>query len=56
MEKAIFDYEKILYDSLLVDEHSNAPNYSFKHKHLWIKKATGLGISEFIKIYSLALP
>jgi hypothetical protein len=24
IEKAIFDYEKILYDSLLLDEHSNA--------------------------------
>jgi hypothetical protein len=43
-EKAIFDYEKILYDSILVDDLSN---YSFKHKHLWVKKATGLGVTEF---------
>jgi hypothetical protein len=44
IEKAIFDYEKILYDSILVDDVSN---YSFKHKHLWVKKATGLGVTEF---------
>jgi hypothetical protein len=43
MEKAIFDYEKILYDSILVDDVSNH-NHSFKHKHLWVKKATGLGL------------
>jgi hypothetical protein len=42
-EKAIFDYEKILYDSILVDDVSN----NFKHKHLWVKKATGLGVTEF---------
>ena len=34
MEKAIFDYEKILYDALLDNEHSNALNHNFKHKHL----------------------
>ena len=32
----LFDYEQLLYDSLQ------------KHKHIWIKKATGLGITEFI--------
>jgi hypothetical protein len=46
-EKAIFDYEKILYDSILVNESYNTLNYSFKHKHLWVKKATGLGVTEF---------
>ena len=39
----LFDYEKILYDSLLKE----STNDNFKNKHLWIKKATGLGISEF---------
>jgi hypothetical protein len=39
MEKAMFDYEKLLYDSLLVNEHANALNHTFKHKHLWVKKA-----------------
>ena len=33
----MFDYEKILYDSLLINEGS------FKDKHLSVKKATGLG-------------
>jgi hypothetical protein len=49
IEKPIFDYEKLLYDYLLTDEHSNFlyPNHTFKHKHLWVKKATGLGVTEF---------
>jgi hypothetical protein len=38
-DKPLYDYEKILFDSL-VTEDSN--------KHLWIKKATGLGTSEFM--------
>ena len=45
-EKAMFDYEKLLYDSILVNGISNQ-NYSFKHKHLWVNKATGLGVTEF---------
>jgi hypothetical protein len=52
MEKAIFDYEKILYNSLLDNYYysssNNVSNYvSFKYKHLWVKKATGLGVTEF---------
>jgi hypothetical protein len=43
-EKAIFDYEKILYDALLDNDDSI---HTFKHKHLWVKKATGLGVTEF---------
>jgi hypothetical protein len=34
-----FDYEKILFDNLQ------------QHKHIWIKKATGLGITEFMLRY-----
>lgn len=41
LEYPIFDYEKILYDSLLKNEGN------FKDKHLWVKKSTGLGITEF---------
>ena len=33
----LFDYEKILYDTLM------SRDGSFKDKHLWVKKATGLG-------------
>jgi hypothetical protein len=46
IEKAMFDYEKLLYDSIFLDDVLNH-NYSFKHKHLWVKKATGLGVTEF---------
>ena len=35
----LFDYEQLLYNTLQ------------KHKHLWIKKATGLGITEFMLRY-----
>jgi hypothetical protein len=38
-DKALYDYEQIIFNSL-VTQNSN--------KHLWIKKATGLGISEFM--------
>ncbi|MGA8565319.1 MAG: hypothetical protein WB587_11265 [Nitrososphaeraceae archaeon] len=41
-EYPLFDYEKILYDSLM------SVDGSFKDKHLWVKKATGLGITEFM--------
>jgi hypothetical protein len=41
-EYPLFDYEKILYDSLMSVDNS------FKDKHLWVKKATGLGVTEFM--------
>ena len=47
VEKPIFDYERLLYDSLLDNNYSNILNHNFKHKHLWVKKATGLGVTEF---------
>jgi hypothetical protein len=42
VEYPLFDYEKTLYDSLLTIDGS------FKDKHLWVKKATGLGVTEFM--------
>jgi late competence protein required for DNA uptake (superfamily II DNA/RNA helicase) len=39
VDKPLYNYEEIIFDSL-VTQTSN--------KHLWIKKATGLGISEFM--------
>ena len=39
IEKPLFDYEKIIYDTLQLS------------KHIWIKKATGLGITEFMLRY-----
>ncbi len=47
LEKPLFDYEKLLYDSLLVNDYSNNLHHTFKHKHLWVKKSTGLGVTEF---------
>ena len=35
----IFDWQKMLYDTLL------------EHKHIWIKKSTGLGATEFMLRY-----
>jgi len=43
----MFDYEKLLYDPLLASGFNNTLNHSFKHKHLCVKKATGLGVTEF---------
>ena len=45
VKKPLFDYEKILHDSILVNDVSNYND--FKHKQLWVKKATGLGVTEF---------
>ena len=39
LEFPLFDYEQLLFNTLQ------------KHKHLWIKKATGLGITEFMLRY-----
>jgi hypothetical protein len=45
-EYPLFDYERILFNRLFVNEPN--PEYSFKNKHLWCKKSTGLGVSEFM--------
>jgi hypothetical protein len=42
IEKPLFDYEKLLFDSLLVPDVYNSLRHTFKLKHLWVKKATGL--------------
>ena len=39
IEKPLYDYQKIIFDSLQ------------SHKYIWIKKATGLGITEFFLRY-----
>ena len=56
--KPLFDYEKLLYDSLLLIPESNdntSRHNNFKDKHLWIKKATGLGVTVHVKVDGLAL-
>ena len=45
----MYDYEKTLYDKLFTPENEqhNDGDFNKKDKHLWVKKATGLGITEF---------
>jgi late competence protein required for DNA uptake (superfamily II DNA/RNA helicase) len=40
VDKPMYDYQIFIYDSLITHPQPN--------KHLWIKKAAGLGISEFM--------
>ena len=62
-EFPLFDFEKLLYKALLEpgflnsyprsSNHSNPDNpdnilYPFKEKHLYIKKATGIGVTTFM--------
>jgi hypothetical protein len=42
-EYPLFDYEQLVYNTLQ------------NHKHVWIKKATGLGITEFMLRYMARL-
>jgi hypothetical protein len=48
IEKPLFDYEKRLFDALLIPDSDNPLKNNFKHRHVWVKKATGLGITEFV--------
>ena len=41
IEKPNLDYEKLLYNSLLIPEFYNSSKHNFKHKHLWVKKLQG---------------
>jgi hypothetical protein len=37
----------LLYNSLFISDITNPLRHTFKHKHLlWVKKATGLGVTE----------
>jgi hypothetical protein len=60
-EMPLYDYEKLLYKALLEPGYLNSypiaktnPNYPnnvmypFKEKHLFIKKATGIGVTTFM--------
>jgi hypothetical protein len=44
-DKPLYDYEGIIFDTLVAHDGNNTNSYG---KHLWIKKATGLGVSEFM--------
>jgi hypothetical protein len=41
-------YEGLIYDALFNPDSSNPLQHSFKHNHVWVKKATGLGITEMV--------
>jgi hypothetical protein len=44
IDKPLYDYEEIIFDTLV----TQVGNINLSNKHLWIKKATGLGISELM--------
>ena len=46
-ERPMYDYEKTIYDKLFFTLYSDTNNNNNKDKHLWVKKATGLGVTEF---------
>ena len=50
VDKPLYDYEKTVFDSLAASSSFDTQNSNTNssNKHLWIKKATGLGISEFM--------
>ena len=48
LERPIYDYQKIPFDALFVPDSYNPTKDPAKHKHIWIKKATGLGITELL--------
>jgi hypothetical protein len=51
VDKPLYDYEKIIFDSLTRPSYDTRISNNTSNKHLWIKKATGLGISEFMLRY-----
>jgi len=46
-KKSVFEYQKLLYDNLINSNINNLLHRDFKHKHLWVKKGMGLGVTEF---------
>jgi hypothetical protein len=43
VDKPLYDYQGMILDSLVTTDSTSPIN-----KHLWIKKATGLGVSELL--------
>lgn len=40
----LFDYQKIIFDTIFLEQGDEDP----KNRHAWVKKATGLGITELV--------
>jgi hypothetical protein len=55
LERPIFDYQELLYEALLSPDICNPLNHGFKYKHVWINKATGLGVRVLSAVYDMAL-
>jgi hypothetical protein len=54
VDKPLYNYEKLIFDSLsssIISSNNVTTTTSNHNKHLWIKKATGLGITEFMLRY-----
>jgi hypothetical protein len=48
-DKALYDYEEMIFNSLIASSsETQNGNANSSNKHIWIKKATGLGISELM--------
>jgi hypothetical protein len=47
-ERPLYDYQELICDSLFNSDSQNPLKDPKKHKHVWIKKATGLGITELM--------
>jgi hypothetical protein len=56
MELPLFPYEKEVWDALFKPEYENPGNDFKRWKHIWIKKAAGMGITEFVMRLILYLP
>jgi hypothetical protein len=53
VQMPMWDYERMLYRALIEPNYLNSNSsgdvaHNFKVKHLWVKKSTGLGITEFM--------
>jgi hypothetical protein len=55
IEKPMFDYEKLLYDSLLILDFYNSLKHTFKHKHLWEEGDWSRSYRVLSQVYGMAL-
>jgi len=55
-ENPLFPYEYDIIKALFIPSFANPGNDVRRHKHIWIKKARGAGITEFFIYFMLYLP
>ena len=56
IELPLFPYEMEVYNALFNNSYANKNNDMKRYKHVWIKKATGMGITEFVIRLMIYLP